>query len=223
MAARRTVGVLLATALTVLTSASGAHADAGPTPPPGCAADGVTVLVDFGDLAEGGGSDVRTGCDDDADGDRAAQSIVDAGVELTYATRSPGFVCRVDDLPSDDPCVNAAPPDAYWSVWWADAGGAWVYSTRGVDSLRTPVGGHVALVWHRGAGEAAPPDLDPGTVDDAEDNDAEDDNAPAATGPNAGQDSGSDGLPGWALPVVVGFLAAAGVVVVLRRRQARTD
>lgn len=217
-AASRAVALLLATVVTVGTVAAPSPT-ATANPPSAdlseaessdqCPDGGATVLVDFGDLAGDAGSDVRTACDDDAEGDRAAQSILDAGFDLTYATRSAGFVCRVDGLPADDPCVNAAPPDAYWSVWWAEAGGEWTYSTRGVGSLRTPEGGHVALVWHTGNDEAAAPSVAPGTSTAGADEDA-------APRPAAEE---STGLPGWAAPVVLVALLAAGALVVLRRRR----
>lgn len=117
-------------------------------------ASGVTVVVDFGELGRG----VTAGCDPDTEGQRARAILVDAGYPLTMATKSPGFVCRVSGLPSDDPCVEAAPPDRYWSIWWADGqGGSWVYSSRGVDTLRVPDGGYVAMAWHQGDGKAQPP------------------------------------------------------------------
>lgn len=115
---------------------------------------GVTVVVDFAEL--GGG--LTAGCDSSTDGQRARGILADAGYSLTMATRSPGFVCRVNGAPASDPCVDAAPADRYWSVWWADGkGGDWVYSSRGVDSLRVPDGGYVALAWHQGNGRSQPP------------------------------------------------------------------
>lgn len=120
-----------------------------------CSGDsGVTVVVDFAEL--GGG--LTAGCDPDVEDERARAMLADAGYSLTMATKSPGFVCRVNGLPADDPCVDAAPPDRYWSVWWADGdGGSWVYSSRGVDSLRVPDGGYLAMAWHQGNGKAEPP------------------------------------------------------------------
>lgn len=222
MRARRRVGVLLATALTALSlsataqaaTAQAVTAQADAEPASGCAEGGVSVLVDFGDLAADRGVDVRTGCDDEAEGERAAQSLADAGIELTYATRSPGFVCRVDGVPADDPCVNAAPADAYWSVWWAEAGGDWVYASQGVATLRTPVDGHLALVWHRGAEKVAPPSVDPGAVDPG----AVDAVTGDAATPAAAEEA--DGLPGWVVPAALAALVAAGALVVVRRRQA---
>lgn len=125
----------------------------------GCSGvDGVTVVVDFAEL--GGG--LTAGCDGETDGQRARAILADAGYTLTMATKSPGFVCRVNGLPAEDPCVEAAPADRYWSVWWADGeGGSWVYSSRGVDSLRVPDGGYLALAWHQGDGKGQPPSTVP--------------------------------------------------------------
>lgn len=116
--------------------------------------NGVTVVVDFAELGRG----VTAGCDPETEGQRGRAILADAGYPLTMATKSPGFVCRVSGLPSDDPCVEAAPPDRYWSVWWADGqGGSWVYSSRGVDTLRVPDGGYLAMAWHQGDDKAQPP------------------------------------------------------------------
>ncbi|MBE7325073.1 hypothetical protein IEQ44_10420 [Nocardioides sp. Y6] len=260
-----------------------------------CSGDaGVTVVVDFAEL--GGG--LTAGCDSDTEGQRARAILDDAGYPLTMASKSPGFVCRVSGLPADDPCVEAAPPDRYWSIWWADGeGGAWVYSSRGVDSLRVPDGGYLAMAWHEGSGKAEPPATvpvarsatppsgsspkpeptrkskprpkpAPGTGPPAPgtgDTTAPDPSEPgaSATEPEGGETSPSvtpeprstevptpgesvevdpdlpaageitlgpddaapaaaqtpDGLPGWAVPVVLVVLAATGAVVVLRRRR----
>ncbi|MEU4803892.1 hypothetical protein [Actinosynnema sp. NPDC023587] len=114
---------------------------------PARAADcpGVTVVVDFGAL--GGG--VRTGC---AAGDPASglAALGAAGFGYRSASRSAGFVCRIDDLPASDPCVNAAPTNAYWSYWHAQPGGSWVYSAAGAGG-RDPAPGSVEG-WAFGAG-----------------------------------------------------------------------
>lgn len=146
----------------VVASLVGAAAAAGvwltgasPAAAAGCTGStGVTVVVDFAEL--GGG--LTAGCDPSAEGQRARAVLGDAGYSTTMATKSPGFLCRVNGLPADDPCVDAAPADRYWSVWWADGqGGSWVYSARGVDSLRVPDGGYLAMAWHQGSGRSQPP------------------------------------------------------------------
>ncbi|NPC95655.1 hypothetical protein [Nocardioides sp. zg-DK7169] len=109
---------------------------------------GVSVVVDFGAL--GGG--VQDTCDADGGGKSAATIFADSGVALTYAQRAAGFVCRVEGVPSSDPCINAAPADAYWGLWWSDGRtGTWVYSSIGTSSLTVPAGGSVAFAWNSGA------------------------------------------------------------------------
>jgi hypothetical protein len=120
-------------------------------------AHGVTVVVDFHQL--GGG--VQTACDAGGGGRTAATQLKDVGHRLVYVQRQPGFVCRVDDAPTDDPCVNTPPDNAYWSLWWSDGrSGAWSYSSLGVASLKVPEGGYVALSW-QGQDSKAPPGVTP--------------------------------------------------------------
>jgi hypothetical protein len=120
-----------------------------------CSGSGVSVVVDYGAL--GGG--IRTGCD--ATGNRnAAKAFADTGHPLTYAQRQPGFVCRVDGAPASDPCVDTAPADAYWGLYWSDGTSGWKYSTLGVGSLTVPAGGSVAFSWQDG-GTADPPGARP--------------------------------------------------------------
>jgi hypothetical protein len=116
-------------------------------------ANGVTVVVDFHQL--GGG--VKTACDLHGAGRTADIQLTDVGHQLTYVQRQPGFVCRVDGAPANDPCVNTPPSDAYWSLWWSDGkSGRWSYSSAGVASLKVPAGGYVALSWQGGGGKATP-------------------------------------------------------------------
>lgn len=123
-----------------------------------CSDGGVSVVVDFGAL--GGG--VRTGCD--ATGNRnAAKAFTNTGHPLTYAQRQPGFVCRVDGVPTSDPCVNTSPADAYWGLHWSDGTSGWKYSTLGVGSLDVPAGGSVAFSWQDG-GTADPPGTGPASA-----------------------------------------------------------
>jgi len=83
--------------------------------------------------------------------------MTDVGHHLTYVQRQPGFVCRVDGGPADDPCVNTPPDNAYWSLWWSDGkSGTWSYAAQGIGALQVPDGGYVALSWQGGDGKAAP-------------------------------------------------------------------
>jgi hypothetical protein len=148
-AVRLTVAVLVAA--TVGLGASGPAAAA-----PCSTARGVTVVVDFHQL---GG--VGAACDASGGGKTAATQLTDVGHQLTYVQRQPGFVCRVDGTPKDDPCVTTPPSDAYWSLWWSDGtSGRWTYSSAGVGSLKVPAGGYVALSW-QGGGDKAPPRVTP--------------------------------------------------------------
>lgn len=125
-----------------------------------CSSDtGVTVVVDFQEL--GGG--LQQVCDAGGGGQRASALFPDNGFPLTYVQRQPGFVCRVSEVPADDPCVNTPPADAYWGLWWSDGeSGMWSYSSVGVASLTIPDGGSVAFSWNgsstRSEPGAPPPD-----------------------------------------------------------------
>ena len=92
---------------------------------------GVTVVVDFRSL--GGG--VQTGC---APGDPASgtAALTAAGFGYTFASRQPGFVCRINGKPSSDPCVNTSPTTAYWGYWHGRPGGSWVYGLADLRSAK---------------------------------------------------------------------------------------
>lgn len=114
---------------------------------------GVTVVVDFHQL--GGG--VHAACDAGGGGKTALTQLTDVGHQLAFVQRQPGFVCRIDGSPANDPCVNTPPADAYWSVWWSDGtSGTWIYSSSGAASLQVPDGGYVGLSWQGGDGKAPP-------------------------------------------------------------------
>ena len=113
-----------------------------------CSGTGVSVVVDFGSL-DGG---IQKGCD--ASGNRnAAKAFVNTGHPLTYAQRQPGFVCRVDGVPTSDPCVNTSPADAYWGLYWSDGTSGWKYASSAVGSLTVPTGATVAFSWQDGGGD----------------------------------------------------------------------
>lgn len=135
----------------------GAVAVVGPLSParaaPCSGTAGVTVVVEFNQL--GGGS--AQSCVSDGGGQSADRLLKEAGYSLDYVQRFPGFVCRIDGLPADDPCVNTPPADAYWGLWWSDGTtGKWTYSSLGAASLSVPAGGSVAMVWDGSAGTVAP-------------------------------------------------------------------
>lgn len=116
-------------------------------------AHGISVVVDFHQL--GGGAQKH--CDPSGAGETAWSQLQDVGYKLTPVQRQPGFVCRINGAPADDPCVNTPPADAYWSLWWSDGkSGKWSYSSQGPGSLKVPDGGYVAMSWQGGSGKAPP-------------------------------------------------------------------
>lgn len=119
-----------------------------------CSGDsGVTVVVDFNGL--GGG--VQQACVTGGGGDSAASLFQATGHQLSYATRMPGFVCRVDGVPASDPCVNTSPANAYWSLWWSDGdASSWTYASVSAGALKIPDGGMVAFSWDGVDGQAPP-------------------------------------------------------------------
>jgi len=176
---------------------------------------GVTVVVDFHQLDH---RDVRS-CVPDGGGQDAARLLREAGLGLTDVQRQPGFVCRVDGLPADDPCVNTPPASAYWSLWWSDgSSGQWSYSTVMASSLQVPDGGLVGLVWDQASGDLRPA-VAPGSS-------AARAATPATAATQARPSRGAaraatdqQGLPGWVGPAAIGTLVvAAGAVAVGRRR-----
>lgn len=125
----------------------------GPSPTPAsaagaCAPQGVTVVVDFGAL--GGG--VQRTC---ASGGGTAATLL-GGHSLTRVQSDPGAVCSVDGKPAQT-CPRMPPANAYWALFWSDGTSShWTYASLGVDALRVPAGGSVALAWQSAAGNRAP-------------------------------------------------------------------
>jgi hypothetical protein len=121
---------------------------AGPVTPPAAAdgCDGVWVVVD----ARAAGGTLTTRC---APGDPSTglEALARAGHASTFVPRIPGMVCTIDARP--EPC-NGAPADAYWSYWYAEAGGSWTYATTGAGT-RDPAPGSVEG-WRFGDGTASP-------------------------------------------------------------------
>jgi hypothetical protein len=149
------------TAAVLVTAAVGAaHVS---TAPPASAAtcssgSGVSVVVDFGAL--GGG--VQAGCVAGGGGQAASSLFRSAGFDLAYVQNQPGFVCRINQLPSSsvEACVNTPPEDAYWALWWSDGtSGSWSYSNYGVGTLKVPDGAYVGFAWQTGS--KSPPNLSP--------------------------------------------------------------
>lgn len=98
---------------------------------------GVTVVVDFTAL----GGDVQVRCVRGDPGNGLA-ALTGAGFSYTFASRQPGFVCRIDGQPTadKDECVNTSPADASWGYWHAARGGRWQYSNEGAGTYDPPPG-----------------------------------------------------------------------------------
>lgn len=107
------------------------------TPAPGPCPDhrGVTVVVDFRSL--GGGVQVRCAPGQPSSG---FDALGRAGFSHRSTLRFPGFLCRIDDRPAADPCVDTPPATAYWSYWLAERNGRWCYSELGAANRRPPEG-----------------------------------------------------------------------------------
>jgi hypothetical protein len=197
----------LATCLVATASALSAQPASAEPNNPGCGS-GVAVVVDPNEL---GGSD-RVECVDEPG--TAAELFAEAGFTLEYQPQLQDFVCKVDGVPTDRRCTDG---DSYWSLWWADQDGEWVYSTLGVASLEVAASGAVAFAWHQGDGDAAPPDVfaadaaatATSTADDARD---------AADYSAADMDDEGSLLTWIGLGLAVLVLGAAGLVTLLRRR-----
>lgn len=133
----------------------GAAVPLGLTPTPAdaataCSPGGVTVVVDPGAL--GGG--LRQGCAGGAG--TAAALFGAAGHTLTRVQPLPGAVCSVDHRPAQT-CPQMPPANRYWALFWTDGTSShWTYASLGVDALRVPAGGSVALAWQSAAGNRAP-------------------------------------------------------------------
>lgn len=99
----------------------------------------ITVVVDFHELKDG----LLVRC---AKGPVPGQNytgfdaLTEAGITFRTTVRHPGFVCRIQDLPSTDPCIDASPAHAYWSYWLAPRGGTWCYSNWGAGNRIVPPG-----------------------------------------------------------------------------------
>ncbi len=151
----RHLAVLAAVALT--TAAGLVGLSSAPASAALCSGKGVNVVVDFNGL--GGG--VQKGCDPNGANRGADKVFPAAGFILKYATRQPGFVCRVNGTPGNDPCVNTAPANAYWGLFWSDGkSGKWSYASSGVGGLKVPSGGFVAFSW-QGSQSKDPPSTTP--------------------------------------------------------------
>jgi hypothetical protein len=151
--ARRRGAVLCLLALTVvlLTPATVARAGTEGACPDGA---GVTVVVDFAGFRD----EVLVRCAP-APVDSGYDALTKAGFDWTPTQRQPGFLCRIEGLPADDPCATTPPADAYWGYWRAEHGGTWTYSDRGPATTSPPPG--PVEGWRFSTGDDAPPRMAP--------------------------------------------------------------
>ncbi len=118
-----------------------------------CSGKGVNVVVDFHGL--GGG--VQKGCDPNGAGRSGRNVFPAAGFPLTFAARQAGFVCKVKGSPSNAPCQNTSPANAYWGLYWSNGkSGKWTYSSSGVSGTSVPNGGFLAFSWQNGGSNDPP-------------------------------------------------------------------
>lgn len=120
--------------------------------------EGVTVVVDFRSL--GGDTIVRCAPSPVESG---YDALTRAGLDWTPTQRHPGFLCRIEGLPADDPCMNTPPADAYWSYWRAEPGGSWRYSNYGPASTNPPPGPVEGWSFSRGPEDQPPRIAPPGS------------------------------------------------------------
>ena len=141
------VTVLALAAGTVAAAASlgvpAPQASAAPTP---CKVTEVTVIV----------VGQKTGCA--RAGLTGARALEDAGFQVTRVQTQPGFICRINGAPANDPCVRTPPASAYWSYWHAPLGGQWTYSQWGADNRTAPAGTVEAWAFGDSARPGAVPD-----------------------------------------------------------------
>lgn len=156
--------------------------------PTWCAEDEVTVIV------EG----VGEGCS--PAGLNGAETLEAAGFTLEYVQTQPGFICRINGQPTDDPCIRTPPASAYWAYYHADLGGTWEYSQLGAQSYYPKAGTVEAWAYGDGARPGPVPDRpepdepedDFTYTPDPEEPDRGDGNNPGGTGGSPGDPSAGD-------------------------------
>lgn len=163
---------------------------------------GVTVVVDPPRV------EPSVSCVSAPTGASAAEVFEESGRELTRVQRFPAAVCRVDGVPSGQPCVAMPPADAYWGFFVSE-GGEWRYSDLGVDAVTPEAGQAIALTWQDTA-ERDVPAVAPAAVADT-DEDAAD--GTARTQPDQGVTT-----PTLVAASLVVALGVAALLVARRRR-----
>jgi hypothetical protein len=151
---------------------------------------GVTVVVDFGDLGGGvqmrcAGWPVTSGLD----------ALDRAGFDTALVLTQPGFVCRIDGKPADDPCQVTPPGDAYWAYYEAARGGSWRYSIRGPAATRPEPGSVEGWAF----GDSRQPGVPPPPVEEPT-QPPPTQSTPPPTSPPASQPVPPQSTPGSATP-----------------------
>ncbi|MET7639436.1 hypothetical protein [Streptomyces sp. NPDC005438] len=158
---------VLAAALALFaTPATLAHADPrGPTAGPSQAEDGpcrdddgVTVIVDFGNLG-----DTLARCVEGPQSS-ALTALTSAGFTVQGTARDVSRVCRVDGKPEAEAesCAVPYPTSQGWTFWSASEGGTWLRSGR-LDHTHHPVrsGAFVGWAFRTGTRTPTAPDMSP--------------------------------------------------------------
>jgi hypothetical protein len=212
---RLRVALLLSAAL----GAFGVLALTGPAQAAGsfCSGNGVDVVVDYGAL--GGG--VGQGCSPGAGGQTGDKAFDAAGYPLKYVPSQPGFVCAVAGKPAQ--CKMPGSGDPWWGVFWSDGtSGTWKMAMVGVNKLKVPDNGSVAMVWESSKKVQKPSIAAPKAGDRTSASASATASAtPLATAggrSNGTSRNGGGGFPAWAVVLIVVVLLAGGTAVALRRR-----
>jgi hypothetical protein len=108
---------------------------------------GVTVVVDFGDLAPE--PVIRCAPGTPATGIAALQ---DAGIEVAGSQKyGLAVACRISGKPGPgvESCAGMPSATAYWSYWHASAGGSWTSSQEGAQTAKPVAGGFEGWAFAR--------------------------------------------------------------------------
>jgi hypothetical protein len=214
-----TLRLLVALLLSAALGAFGALALSAPAQAAGssCSGSGIDVVVDYGSL--GGG--VAQGCAPGAGSQTGDKAFDAAGYPLQYVPSQPGFVCAVAGKPAQ--CKMPGAGDPWWGVFWSDGtSGKWKTAMVGVNKLKVPADGSVAMVWESGK-KVQKPSVPAPKAGDRPSASATASATPLATAGGRTNGTSGDagdggGFPAWAVVVIVVVLLGAGTAVALRRR-----
>jgi hypothetical protein len=120
-------------------------------------AQGVTVVIDFGDL--GGTPIVR--CNPQSGAGTGLDALKGAGFQIAGVQRwGESFICRIENRPAPgekiaikgnanyrEACIDTPPASGYWSYWHAGNNCEWEYSQWGVKNREFVPGGFEGWVF----------------------------------------------------------------------------